>query len=98
MIANLKALCEETCAAHENEESVGRRLFKDTECGIGFGCLEGGVVVAGHADGADAECPGHELKYPFTAESFWAAVKVADEEGCEMWEEWNATSDEEGVL
>ena len=78
--------------AHEigcNREQVGRRLFKDTQCGIVFNQIEDGVSVCGYAEGADVECTPHELKYPFTREAFWNAVKAADAEGCEMWHEWN---------
>jgi hypothetical protein len=89
MIANFKDLCAETQSAHETEASVRRRLYKDSECGIGFALVDGGIEVAGYAEGSDAECPNHRLTYPFTAEALWAAVKVADEEGCQMWEDWN---------
>lgn len=94
MITDFKDLCAEVQSAHETEQSVGRRLYKDTECGIGFECVEGGIEVAGYAEGADAECSAHRLLYPFTAEAFWAAVKAADEDGCDLWSEWNDANED----
>lgn len=71
-------------------EGIGKALLKGTECGIVFHEKDfNTAVVCGYAEGADAECPNHDLEYPFTAEEFWAAVKQADDEGCEMWHEWN---------
>lgn len=73
---------------------VGRRLYKDTECGISFSHCHMGVTLAGYAEGADAECVPIPLAYPFTAERFWEAVERADREGCELWDEWNGDPDE----
>ena len=69
--------------------NIGKQLFKATECGITFSEDPDGIVLGGYAEGADDECPPHRLAYPFTAEVFWSAVKLADEEGCAMWHEWN---------
>jgi len=56
---------------------IARRLFKDTDCGIGFHADEKGVTVAGYCEGSDVECPAHRIDYPFTEEAFDAAVGVA---------------------
>ncbi len=90
MIRNFADLCAEVAPARDEPKSVARRLYKDTDCGIGFECVDGGIEVAGYAEGSNAECPSHRLLYPFTAEEFWAAVKEADREGCEAWDEANA--------
>ncbi len=73
----------------ETAKSIGRRLYKDTSCGIGFEAVDGGVEVAGYAEGSDAELPNHCLEYPFTEEQFDAFVKMADAEGCQEWDEAN---------
>ena len=56
------------------------------------------VGVAGYAEGADAECYTHELAFPFTDEAFDAAVKQADEDGCELWEVWNSDQTDEDEI
>jgi hypothetical protein len=89
-IKNLNDVAAEVSAAHDTPESIAKRLFKDTRCGIGFTGHDRGISVAGYAEGTDAECPSHELDFPFTSEEFWAAVETADDEGCEMWEAYMA--------
>jgi hypothetical protein len=56
------------------------------------------VVVAGYAEGVDAECYSHELAFPFTDEDFDAAVKEADQEGCDLWEEYNSDQTDEDEI
>lgn len=82
-------LCAEVGSAWETEASVAKRLYKDTACGISFLADDEGIELAGYAEGANVECPVHRLDYPFTSEKFWAEVEAADQEGCDMWEEWN---------
>ena len=68
---------------------IGKVLFKAARCGIVFQETDTGVAVAGYAEGADADCPWHELEFPFTIDEFWQIVEFADDEGCELWEEVN---------
>ena len=46
MIRSIADLAAHTGAAHPTAESVGRRLYKDTECGISFGVtmVDGGAT------------------------------------------------------
>lgn len=55
-----------------------------------FDEIDGGVSVCGYAEGADAECVPIQLLYPFVPKDFWEAVEFADEQGCELFEEWNS--------
>ena len=71
-------------------QSIGKALFKGTECGIVFNATDNGVSVCGYAEGADAECLPIVLRYPFTMAEFWQSVTDADTEGCELWHEWNS--------
>jgi hypothetical protein len=80
--------------AEVGTENIGRALFKSTRCGIVFNVIEDGVSVCGYAEGADAECVPIDLKYPFASDVFWNAVERADDEGCELWAEWNEGEDE----
>jgi hypothetical protein len=73
-------------------ESIGKRLFKDTECGISFNAMQARVIVAGYAEGSDAELPCHALEYPFTSGEFDALVILADAEGSQEWDEANDES------
>ena len=75
-------------------ERIGRALYKSTDCGIVFNEKEGGVTVCGYAEGADAECVPIELQYPFPMGAFWNAVEQADNEGSELWDEWNLEEEE----
>jgi hypothetical protein len=79
--------------ADEAKARISKALFKGTECGIVFHADDRGIVVAGYAEGSDAECPTHRLDYPFTLQDFWAAAQVADDEGCELFDETH-TDDE----
>ena len=99
MINTLKELAEEIGVStkrdtsHAWQQTIGKSLFKSTECGIIFDVIEDGVSVCGYAEGADAECMPKELTYPFTSDIFWRAVEEADAEGCEMFHEWNDDPD-----
>ena len=77
----------------DNPERIARAIYKHTDCGCIFNYDIDRVTVAGYAEGADAECEPHTLTFPFSDGDFWAAVQAADEEGCEMWREWNAQED-----
>ncbi len=76
------------------ESRIEKSLFKDTECGIRFRVFEYDsricVGVAGYASW-DACCEEIVLEFgKFTIEEFWSAVQQADDEGVEMFNEWNA--------
>lgn len=73
----------------DTPDRIGRALFKATRCGICYLADDHGVTVAGYAEGADAECPGHSLRFPFSKDSFDEACQRADQEGVDLWEEWN---------
>jgi hypothetical protein len=90
----------------DNEVEPDVQLTRKTKWGDGviltiqvdepvFGKMVG---VTGYAEGADAECHTHELAFPFTDEAFDAAVKHADEEGCELWEVWNSDQTDEDEI
>ena len=72
---------------------VAQRLFKYTDCGVGFcykppmGESYGYAVVVGYCEGVDAECPSHAWTFPFWPEEWDAAVGEADNEGCDLWNE-----------
>jgi hypothetical protein len=82
-------------AEHLGTESdrVGRRLYKDTSCGIGFHHDASGVTVSGYCEGTDADCPAHHLAWGFSAEQFDAAVEEADQDGCAMWDATHGCED-----
>jgi len=54
------------------------------------------IGVTGYAEGADACCEEIVLEFgKFTADEFWAAVQQADDEGCDLFYEWNNWGDDE---
>lgn len=92
MIHNIQDLAAEVGT---DEAGIKKALYKATECGIIFNEKDSNTVsVCGYAEGADAECMEHDLVYPFSADDFWFAVQQADDEGCEMWHEWNDDPEE----
>lgn len=66
---------------------INNYCFKYTECGCCYSSRQGGIMVCGYAEGSgDAECPSHNLDFPFTLEQFNTALQLADDEGCELWD------------
>ena len=78
-----------SCFQGDYDKAIARLLFKYTECGCVFDHDQDGVYVSGYAEGADAECERHYLEYPFDGSEWDEVVAMADEEGVEMWHEWN---------
>lgn len=92
-IQNLAELALHVGAARPTKESIARRLYKDTTCGIGFHPDDYGVVVSGYCEGDVGDCPTHYLKWGFTAEQFDKAVEQADKDGCDLWEQTHGCDD-----
>lgn len=86
LIRNLTDLAEHLWC-DPDEKNIARTLYKNTECGIVFNTTPQGVAVAGYAEGVDSECASHKLRFPFDSTDFDMAVKVADEDGCALWNE-----------
>ena len=74
----------------EQITGIQRSIFKSTECGCIFNETTTGVSVCGYAEGSDAECEPHRLDYPFNITQFYIELQQADDEGVEMWNEWNS--------
>lgn len=94
-IANLRQLADHVGASYDEaapfevlRARVARRLYKDTECGIGFAADLGGVSVSGYCEGDVGECPDRRLAWGFWADDFDAQVAAADQDGIDLW---NAT-------
>ena len=92
-INNLKELSEEVCAADDTASSIAKRLYKDTNCGIGFHSDPKYVLVSGYCEGIDQECESYQIEYPFRADEFWEFVKQADKDGCELWDKTHGCED-----
>ena len=86
MINNIKELAQEVCASDDTARGVARRLYKDTNCGIGFYSESGSIVLSGYCEGTDMDCESHVLEYPFAPDEFWKLVNQADQDGCDMWD------------
>lgn len=71
------------------ESSIKRRIYKDTECGCCCSVTLEGFSVAGYAEGSDGQCPDHEVLFPCREREIDDAIREADAEGCEAWEEAN---------
>lgn len=73
--------------------SIRRRLYKDTECGIGFSADETGVVVSGYCEGDVGDCPSYHLDWGFTENDFGTALELADKDGCDLWDATHGCED-----
>jgi hypothetical protein len=74
---------------------IARRVYKDTSCGISFyhPPRTNVVILTGYCEGTDAECPAHELTFPFTDKEWNETVELADKDGCELWDETHGCED-----
>lgn len=91
---NLTDLAAHLGATHDTEASIARRLYKDTQCGIGFSVDQDqlGVSIAGYAEGSgDAECESYGFRFPIDLDEFDTAVERADREGCELYDEFHCS-------
>lgn len=69
---------------------VERAAFKYTNCGCCYRATDEFIGIAGYAEGSgDAECPEHRLYFPFALDDWWRELEIADQEGCDLWEECN---------
>ena len=90
MINNWQDFCEAFVSDRDaSEATVEKWIFKGTECGSCFRKFDDGIRFAGYAKGADAECSEHVMTYPFDMQDFWVELQEADNEGVELWHEWN---------
>lgn len=74
---------------------IRKVIFKSTTCGCTFDEVPDGIEFSGYAEGADADCITHRLMYPFEMAQFYIELAQADEEGCELFDEWNGMDDED---
>lgn len=79
----------------ETVSGLERALFNNTDCGMCYSVVDGGIKLCGYVEGADCEHPNETLRYPFTGSSVKAVIARLEEEADEMWHEWN---DEEDLL
>ena len=101
-IRSLKDFALEVDAAHPTSESIARRLYKATECGI---CcyfppdtFPLTVTLAGYCEGDVGDCEPHTLVAPFTKERLWEAVKQADQDGIDLWNDTHEGCPLRGLL
>ena len=72
--------------ADPDEKSIARRIYKATACGCPAGIKDGQFWVMGYCEGSDWEHEVYELKFPFSEDELWEAVKQADKDGKETWD------------
>ena len=81
---------EQDLKDYYDTNDVERMVFKYTDCGCCYYANEDCVSVAGYAENSeDAECPSHTLYFPFTIDEWDQALEIADQEGCDLWNEYN---------
>ena len=81
---------EEDLKKYYDTHDMDRFVFECTECGCCYRAEKDFVGLNGYAEGSeDAECPEHRLYFPFTIEEWKETLKKADQEGCDLWHEYN---------
>ena len=76
----------------ERIDQIEKTLFKHTRCGISFWTDGYEVSVAGYAEGSgDAYCEPIVMGFPLDLDAFDFAVSRADNEGCELFEEFHCS-------
>jgi len=86
-IRNLKDLCSEVGAYHNEIESVSHRIYKDTACGAWVATTGLAVQVGSIVEGTDRCTEVHDLPFPFQKEEFWQAVEDVETEADEIWKD-----------
>jgi len=88
VIRDLRDLAEAVGASEPTEASVRHRLYKDTDCGIGFAVVDGGKTASfvGYCEGSDRDCAPRRLAFPFTETALREAISGANADGCEEWD------------
>jgi len=97
-INDLAGLAEHVRAADESPEMIGRRIYKDTNCGAWFVYSPplnesyGSVLVGTIIEGSSTEpiVSPRRLYFPFNSDEFDKAIKELDEDGAICWEHVNA--------
>jgi hypothetical protein len=65
-------------------------IYKSTDCGASLTFPFYGVVCIGSiVEGAEYDCEGVQLKWPFTRETFWDAVKDVEDQADIIWSKCN---------
>lgn len=77
-------------------EQMARYAFKYTESGISFYHTEsapGQVLIGGYCESVDQECPSYALNWPFKRADVARAVKRADQDAIDLWNETHGCED-----
>lgn len=75
------------------ERGIAAVLYQNTECGIIFDLVPGGVKVTGYCEGVDEACEPRTLQYPFDSATFDRLVEDADRDGIELWNQTHGCPD-----
>lgn len=92
MIHNLNDLAR-YLGEQADVETIKRRLYKETVCGVGVVIDESGFGVMGYCEGIDHHLPMHFLKWPFSEEDLEKAIDDADDDGGRLWDATHGCED-----
>ena len=71
--------------ADPNEESIRRRVYKDTDCGASISVDETGVQLGSIVEGSDVEIEASFLAFPFTSDDYDDAIQYVEGEAEREW-------------
>lgn len=86
-IRNIADLAIKVGANEETEDSISRRVYKDTACGAWVKIEGGRVTVGSIVEGADEVAESVTLVFPFNSEEFDEAVKAVEADAERIWNE-----------
>lgn len=78
----------EFLGAEATEQSLDRRVYKNTECGAWLLFIgDEGVKLGSIVEGTERCCIPAALKYPFTVTAFRIALKYIEDQASDIWDE-----------
>jgi len=86
-INNIVDLAAHLGAYEDTEQSIARRVYKDTSCGCGAGVDSEGFFVSGYCEGSDRLHEVYHVAWGCDSDDIDKAIEQADKDGCDTWNE-----------
>lgn len=101
IIDNLESLADFIGANEPTENSLSRRVYKDTSCGAWLSIVHNedgtlwGVKIGSIVEGSEACVDPAELRFPFSQKDWDEAIQYVKAEAKMLWNEANGENDDE---
>jgi len=92
VINNIVDLADHLYAGQATTESIGSRVYKNTESGCPAGVEDGYFWVTGFCEGSSRPCEVYTVSFPCKSEHIDAAIAKADKDGQTVWDQTHGCS------